>query len=479
MMERGLPVDGAPACPFVAFEHDRDARATSPDQRHRCFAEPRPAPRALAHQEAYCLSSAFPVCPTFQDWARREAASAVGAGMGGPPESTGRGTAAVGAAAAATGFAAAGGASATVPMGPGVPTAPAPQRQPLLRATRDQVSQEPEWPAAPSWPAADLARRHAARTDLPQDEEDPDDSAAPRFVTGTADPGRGLAGSPADRFARSAEPAGARPTWSSSDDGIPRRASDDDDGRGRAVAFGGGAALAGAGATAATASRPPATPTSPGYAGELDDAFYSDRDRSPAARDYRADYGRGDARVDVADRPAREEPRRGGLFGRDNRPKVGDTRREPDEPAWEQPRRYDTYPTLKTRRGIPSRAVVAALALAAAAVGFFLLPGLLGLGNPAVPAGSASVAPSQTQAAGSVAPSVAQSVAPTPEPTPTPLTYTVRRGDTMTRIANRYKVTVDQLLAANPQIKNPNQVNVGDVLVIPTGGALATPTPTP
>src|SRR5512146_3431839 len=77
MTERGLPiVDGAPACPFVAFEDDRDERASSPDHRHRCYAEVRPAPRALAHQEAYCLSSAFPVCPTFQDWARREAARA-------------------------------------------------------------------------------------------------------------------------------------------------------------------------------------------------------------------------------------------------------------------------------------------------------------------------------------------------------------------------------------------------------------------
>jgi len=76
MSDRGLPiVDGAPACPFVAFEDDRDARATAPDHRHRCFAEARPAPRAIAHQEAYCLSSAFPVCPTFQDWARREAAA--------------------------------------------------------------------------------------------------------------------------------------------------------------------------------------------------------------------------------------------------------------------------------------------------------------------------------------------------------------------------------------------------------------------
>src|SRR5262245_30729571 len=89
MTERGLPPDGAPACPFVAFEDDRDGRSTAPDHRHRCFAEPRPAPRALAHQEAYCLSSAFPVCPTFQDWARREAAAtrpAAAAGPEGDPE---------------------------------------------------------------------------------------------------------------------------------------------------------------------------------------------------------------------------------------------------------------------------------------------------------------------------------------------------------------------------------------------------------
>ena len=87
MSDRGLPiVDGAPACPFVAFEDDRDGRSTAPDHRHRCFAEPRPAPRALAHQEAYCLASAFPVCPTFQDWARREAAAARPGATGRPAD---------------------------------------------------------------------------------------------------------------------------------------------------------------------------------------------------------------------------------------------------------------------------------------------------------------------------------------------------------------------------------------------------------
>jgi len=68
------PVEIPPACPFVAFEDDRERRSTAPDHRHRCYAEPRPAPRALAHQERYCLTRDFPSCPTFQAWARREAA---------------------------------------------------------------------------------------------------------------------------------------------------------------------------------------------------------------------------------------------------------------------------------------------------------------------------------------------------------------------------------------------------------------------
>ncbi|MEZ0239471.1 MAG: hypothetical protein ACAH65_01620, partial [Chloroflexota bacterium] len=86
MSDRGLPIaDVAHACPFVAFEEDRDERADVPDHRHRCYADSPPAPRALAHQEAYCLSGSFPVCPTFQDWARREAARSRGGASASPP----------------------------------------------------------------------------------------------------------------------------------------------------------------------------------------------------------------------------------------------------------------------------------------------------------------------------------------------------------------------------------------------------------
>jgi hypothetical protein len=169
MTERGLPIaDGAPACPFVAFEDDRDERAASPDHRHRCYAEANPAPRALAHQEAYCLSSAFPVCPTFQDWARREAARSRGEGRR-PSEST--------AAAIA---------------------AQQPQRNPPRN-----------WAAPPPW----ASRGGAAAGGWNDDGADDADGARESVPPG----GRGLSGSYADRVASDAGP------------GVPGGFPDDDD----------------------------------------------------------------------------------------------------------------------------------------------------------------------------------------------------------------------------------------------------------
>ena len=47
------------------------------------------------------------------------------------------------------------------------------------------------------------------------------------------------------------------------------------------------------------------------------------------------------------------------------------------------------------------------------------------------------------------------------------MTYTVKSGDTLGKIANRNGVNTTQLLAANPQIKDPNKIKVGDVLNVP------------
>lgn len=45
-------------------------------------------------------------------------------------------------------------------------------------------------------------------------------------------------------------------------------------------------------------------------------------------------------------------------------------------------------------------------------------------------------------------------------------TYTVRRGDTLSRIAARFHISVDRLARAN-NLRNPNRIFVGQVLCIP------------
>lgn len=47
------------------------------------------------------------------------------------------------------------------------------------------------------------------------------------------------------------------------------------------------------------------------------------------------------------------------------------------------------------------------------------------------------------------------------------MTYTVRPGDNLTKIANQYGTTVDAILAVNPQITNANLIRPGDKITIP------------
>ncbi len=49
------------------------------------------------------------------------------------------------------------------------------------------------------------------------------------------------------------------------------------------------------------------------------------------------------------------------------------------------------------------------------------------------------------------------------------MTYTVKPGDTLSKIAMRNGVSTTQLLEANPQITNPNNIKVGDVINVPNG----------
>ena len=72
---------------------------------------------------------------------------------------------------------------------------------------------------------------------------------------------------------------------------------------------------------------------------------------------------------------------------------------------------------------------------------------------------------------------------PTPEPTalPTPTpqvtAYTIVEGDTLWDIAVRFGLSLDALIAANPDI-NPDLLALGDVLNIPAPGAILPPVPT-
>jgi LysM repeat protein len=427
--ERGLPhADGATACPFVAFDDDRDERSSVPDHRHRCFAEPQPAPRALAHQEAYCLSSAFPVCPTFQDWARREAARSRDGGRA-PAPATGarpvdRGSAeppviapGLAAAAAAAEHDALGRASAAEPS----PVAPAPVEPaaaaivppfappPPAAHADDAFDDEPgayhvarpddlaqrnpprDWAAPPPW----LASAEATRRD---------DAEPPSFLgRRAAEPGQGLAGSPADRMAGGSMP--------------PGRDREDDEW------------------TSSARSAPPPRTSGASRADRSDD----DPDE--------------DGREDDEDRP--RSARRPRAYSQH----LGG----PDGPDWERPRRYEAYPTIRTRVSLPRVTgippiVAAAAVIAALALVLFFLPGILNFGGAGGP--GASTAPSNSEG-----PSV--SLAPTVPPQPTPELYTIKKNETLSKIASAHGITLDELLAANPSIKNPNKISEGQQIIIP------------
>lgn len=48
------------------------------------------------------------------------------------------------------------------------------------------------------------------------------------------------------------------------------------------------------------------------------------------------------------------------------------------------------------------------------------------------------------------------------------MNYTVKKGDTLSQIASRFKTSVSQIQKANPSITNVNKIVVGQVITIPT-----------
>ncbi len=57
--------------------------------------------------------------------------------------------------------------------------------------------------------------------------------------------------------------------------------------------------------------------------------------------------------------------------------------------------------------------------------------------------------------------------------------YTVRVNDTLLSISRKFHVSTEHILAANPQIINPNIIFVNQVICIPAAAVVPKPTPTP
>ena len=79
----------------------------------------------------------------------------------------------------------------------------------------------------------------------------------------------------------------------------------------------------------------------------------------------------------------------------------------------------------------------------------------------------------------SAAPQTSEGLVPltTPLPSPTPFTYSIIQGETMSSVALKFGVSIDDLQAANPEV-NANAMSVGQVLKIPDNPS-GEPTPTP
>ncbi len=54
------------------------------------------------------------------------------------------------------------------------------------------------------------------------------------------------------------------------------------------------------------------------------------------------------------------------------------------------------------------------------------------------------------------------------------MSYTIKPGDTLSKIAQRNGCSLDQLLKCNPQISDPNKIKVGDVVTLPNGATTIT-----
>ncbi|HML67827.1 MAG TPA: LysM domain-containing protein [Clostridia bacterium] len=56
---------------------------------------------------------------------------------------------------------------------------------------------------------------------------------------------------------------------------------------------------------------------------------------------------------------------------------------------------------------------------------------------------------------------------PAAKPAPKVIDYKVLAGDNLTRIAKMYNTTIDEIVSMNPSITNPNLIRTGTVIKVP------------
>jgi LysM repeat protein len=431
------PAVAAGACPFVAFEDDRDHRSEVPDRRNRCYAEPVPRPPTPAHQAAYCLSIDFPSCAVFQAWAARAAAA---------PDAT------------------------------PVPQPAVAETEGALEAEREERDARGEPPpgAAPPEPAAGGGGGPPAAT--------PSGDLAPGDRPPGTPPGRQPAGTPSPEPSR-ADPPVARPRR-------PRREREHEDW------------------VPTTAWAAPGVAP---WADDLDDPTVADARSGPSDPSAAAQPEDDGGEADPVTPPRASPPVSGGDASIPERPPEDGgpvpaarvaaipPRRRKAEPAplralgsgeWESGSPPGREALVPRRRmgGIPARIGLLATVLAALALVVLLLPTLLGGGAPGtgpspspgqegVAATASPEAPGVPLATSPVRPAPVRTPGPEAEPSPPespaaspqeagPQRYRVRAGDTLSRIAARFGVSVELIVCVNG-LSDPNVLSRGQRLVIP------------
>ncbi|MEA2677469.1 MAG: type secretion system secreted protein VgrG [Chloroflexota bacterium] len=421
MTQRGELFGESPqACPFIALELDRDRRSDKPDYRHRCFAEPTPQPRAIAHQEAYCLSSEFPACPIFQGWAMRAAARPV------PVPAGYEGRAAPGPHAPMQTVAEAQAAAAQAPLPVDVP--------PVVPAPGETWPSDAFSPA----PSVDTPAQLAAF--------EPPDSGGDRGAL--------------DSFEPRQPPASAPPF----EEQMPSAWS-----------------TASSAASGSIPTTPADEPRDELPHEEFDDApvpgFLAGRpERAPAVRPHASNpevpYRETVSREDVV--PSWDLTSR---YGADLNEKRGGRRGRSDaDGGGADDGGGDRFGGLVT-------AVAVVVILALGVVGVVLLPGMLAGRPQSTPTPAVTAPPSlfgsPTLPVATVTPvaSVLPTAQPTATPAPevTPRLYRIKSGDTLGKIAQRFHVSVADILAANPQITDADHIQPGQVITIPQPEPTAAP----